>query len=210
MSKMKKISASVMAFVLVACIGYFSVMSPTSAWFYDSGVIDSGDSFIFGDLSVNTKFNLKNKVIFDAATKFADPSETLFDEVISVDEINVVNTGTVPARIYVDVENNGASKGLRWFAYTDDMLVESSVKKTLQSVLPELTDKALSEYVKGTNGEGGHYILCYPGETVCVKLAMWVEYDFVKDTLAKGLTLDDYDVEITLTATQNTDGAYQK
>ena len=205
MSKMKRISASVMAFVLVLCIGYFSAMSPTSAWFYDSGVIDSGDSFIFGDLSVNTSFNVKNSVVFDAATKFADPSETLFDEMINVDEIYAVNKGTVPARIYTDVVNKGSSRGLRWFVYTDSMLVDGSVKKTLQSVLPELTDNALSEYDKNSS-----YIICYPGETVCVKVATWVEFDDVKKALEGGFTLDGYDVEITLTATLDKDGEYNK
>ena len=205
MSKAKRISASVMALVLVLCMGYFSSMSPTSAWFYDSGVIDSGDSFIFGDLSVNTKFNVRNDVVFDGATKFADSAEVLFDETINVDELYAVNTGTVPARIYVDVENSGSSKGLRWFAYTDDMLVEDSVKKTIQSVLPEVTDQALSTYNKNSS-----YILCYPGETVCVKVATWVEFDDVKSRLEGGFTLDGYDVEITLTATQDKDGEYQR
>ena len=205
MSKTKRISASVMALVLVLCMGYFSSMSPTSAWFYDSGVIDSGDSFIFGDLSVNTKFNVRNDVVFDGATKFADSAEVLFDETINVDELYAVNTGTVPARIYVDVENSGSSKGLRWFAYTDDMLVEDSVKKTIQSVLPEVTDQALSTYNKNSS-----YILCYPGETVCVKVATWVEFDDVKSRLEGGFTLDGYDVEITLTATQDKDGEYQR
>ena len=53
MSKFRRIAAVVMALVLVMCVGYFSLMSTTSAWFYDSGVIDSGDAFIFGDLSVD-------------------------------------------------------------------------------------------------------------------------------------------------------------
>ena len=55
MNKVKRIMTPIMALVLVLCIGYFSGMSKTSAWFYDSGVIDSGDRFVFGNLSVNTK-----------------------------------------------------------------------------------------------------------------------------------------------------------
>lgn len=208
MGKVKKVSATIMAFVLVLCVGYFSVMSPTSAWFYDNGVIDSGDSFIFGDLSVNTSFNIKDSVVFDGATKFADTAEILFDEVINIDEVNVVNSGTVPARIYVNVENKGTSRGLHWFAFTDDMLVDGSVKKTIQSVLPELTDAALNEYNRGANGNDGHYILCFPGEIVTLKIATWVEYDAVKKSLENGLVLDGYNVEITLTATQDKDGAF--
>ena len=49
MSKIKKVSAVIMALALVLCVGYFSMMSTTSAWFYNSGVIDSEDSFVFGD-----------------------------------------------------------------------------------------------------------------------------------------------------------------
>lgn len=210
MNKFRKISASVMAFVLVLCVGYFSVMSPTSAWFYDSGVIDSGDSFIFGDLSVNTKFVTKGNVVFDAATKFYDPDEKLFDEVINVEEIHVTNQGTIPARIYSNVSNVGGLSGLRWFMYTDRMLVDGSVKKTIESVLPELTDRALNIYNVGTDGNSGNYIICNPGETVIVKIATWIDYDSVSGILAEGKNLEGYDVLLTLYATQDVDGAVQR
>ena len=85
MSKIRKISAVLMALVLVMCTGYFSLMSTTSAWFYNSGVVDSGDSFVFGDLSVDTSFKTKSEIVFDGATKFADKDEVLFDKVVRVD-----------------------------------------------------------------------------------------------------------------------------
>lgn len=198
MSKMKKISASVMAFVLALCVGYFSMMSPTSAWFYNSGVIDSGDSFIFGDLSVDTKFVTKNSIVFDGATRFYDPGEVLFDEVINVSEVLVANTGTIPAKINTNVVNKGSAKGLRWFVYTDGSLVDGSVKKTLESVLPSLSDAALSKY----NADGNNYIVCYPGEILELKVATWIDYDSVSEQLKAGKTLDGYDIEITLTAVQ--------
>ncbi|MBQ7548965.1 MAG: hypothetical protein IJT03_04595 [Clostridia bacterium] len=209
MSKLKRISALVMALTLVLCVGYFSVMSPTSAWFYDSGVIDSGNSFVFGDVSVNTDYSLKETINFDATTKLDDPDEILFDEVINVDEVSVTNSGTVPARVYANVENKSASKGLRWFYFTDDMLLESGVKKTIEAVLPNLTDKALDEYNVGADGNSGHYILLQPGETTQVKLAMWIDYDDVASSINAGQTLD-YDVEITLIASQNVDAAIER
>lgn len=209
MSKLKRISALVMALTLVLCVGYFSVMSPTSAWFYDSGVIDSGNSFVFGDVSVNTDYSIKETINFDAATKLDDPEELLFDEVINVDEVSVTNSGTVPARVYANVENKSASKGLRWFYFTDDMLLESGVKKTIEAVLPNLTDKALDEYNVGADGNSGHYILLQPGETTQVKLAMWIDYDDVASSINAGQTLD-YDVEITLIASQNVDAAIER
>ena len=83
MSKFRKITAVVMALTLVLCVSYFSLMSTTSAWFYNSGVIDSGDSFVFGDLSVNTSFRSKTNIVFDGATKFADEGEIFFDDVVN-------------------------------------------------------------------------------------------------------------------------------
>lgn len=210
MGKFKRISASLMAIVLVLCVGYFSMMSPTSAWFYDSGVIDSGNNFVFGDVSVNTDFTRKGTVIFDAATKFADPDETDFDSVINIDTITVKNAGTVNARIYANVVNNGSSKGLKWFAYTDEMLVENSVKKTIEKSLNQLTFSALNEYNIGADGNSGHYILIEPGKTIEVKIATWIEYDSVKNQLANGATLNGYDVDITLIASQDVDGAIRR
>ncbi|MBR3835753.1 MAG: hypothetical protein IKJ69_03060 [Clostridia bacterium] len=208
MSKIKKLSAVVMALTLVLCIGYFSVMSPTSAWFYNSGVIDSGDSFVFGDLSVDTSFTSKSVQVFDGATKFADPDEILFDDVIKVNEIHVYNSGTIPARVYADVRTSG--EGLRWFVYDDSMLVDGSVKKTIESVLPEMTDSALMQYNVGEDGNGGHYIILNPGEIATVKVATWIEYDFVKGDIENGEESDSYDVEISLIAAQDVDGAFER
>lgn len=210
MSKAKKISASVMAFMLVLCVGYFSLMSPTSAWFYDSGVIDSGDSFVFGDLSVDTRFVTKNTIVFDAATDFTDPDELLFDDVINVEEIVVSNVGTIPARIYTDIVNNSTSSGLCWFAYTDDMLVDGSVKKTIESKLSDLSLSALNAYNVGDDGNSGAYILCNPGETIKLKVATWIDYNSVAGQLESGKTLDGYNVKLSLIATQDVDGAVNR
>lgn len=208
MSRFKKISACVMAMVLTACIGYFSVMSPTAAWFYDTGVIDSGDSFIFGNLSVNASFTRKSEVAFDAATDFTDPGEKLFDDVVYVNKIPVANTGTIPARIYADVKNNGKSGGLRWFFYTESQIVDGSVKKTIESLLPAMTEKALNEYNTGKDGKSGYYMTLFPGEVSVVYVALWVDYNSVEGQLSKGKSLNDYDVNLTLTAAQDVDGAY--
>lgn len=210
MSSFKSIMSIVMAFVLVFCASYFHKMPTTSAWFYDSGVIDSGDSFIFGDLSVDTLFTSKSEITFDGATKLADPEEILFDEVINVNEILVNNSGTIPARIYAEVKNTGNGKGLRWFFYDDAMLVDGSVKKTIESVLPELTDEALYEYDFGADSNSGKYFVINPGEIRTLRIATWIEYDFVEAELKNGATLDGYNVEISLIATQDVDGALER
>lgn len=210
MSKIRKISAVLMALVLVMCVGYFSLMSTTSAWFYNSGVIDSGDTFVFGDLSVDTSFNTKSKVVFNGATKFADKDEVLFDKVVNVEEISVYNSGTIPARIYADAVNTGSGEGFRWFFFSDVTAVDGSVKKTIEASLPELTDEALDKYNVGEDGNGGHYILLNPGEITTVKIASWIEYDEVKDELEGLATLDSYDIEFTLISTQDVDGAAER
>lgn len=210
MSKFRKISAVVMALVLVMCAGYFSLMSTTSAWFYSSGVIDSGDSFVFGDLSVDTSFKSKSNVVFNAATKLADENEILFDEVVNVEEITVYNSGTVPARIYADAVNSGNGKGFRWFFYSDETAVEGSVKETIRASLSELTKEALNSYNLGEDGKSGHYILVNPGEVRTVKIASWIEYDEVADELKSNGTLDSYNIEFTLISTQDVDSAAER
>lgn len=210
MSKLRKISTVVMALVLVLCVGYFSLMSTTSAWFYSSGVIDSGDSFIFGDLSVDTSFRSKSKIVFDAATKLADEDEIFFDEVVNVEEIVVCNSGTVPARIYADADIQGNSDGFRWFFYSDVTAAEGGVKETIRASLPELTDEALEKYNVGEDGKSGHYVLLDPGELTTVKIASWIEYDEVADELENKGSLDSYDVEFTLITTQDVDSAAER
>ncbi len=210
MSKIKKLSAVIMALVLVLCVGYFSVMSTTSAWFYDSDVIDSGNSFVFGDLSVDTSYSAKSKVTFDGATKLSDPQEVLFDSVVNVEEILVYNSGTIPARIYADAKTSGSAEGFRWFVYDDTIAVDGGVKETIKAVLPELTDAALTTYNLGEDANSGRYLLLNPGEVTTVKIATWVEYDFVKEKLESGKELEPYDVEFSLIATQDVDGALER
>lgn len=209
MSKIKKISAVVMALTLTLCVGYFSMMSTTSAWFYNSGVIDSEDSFVFGDLSVDTSFTAKSKIVFDGATKLADKNEILFDEVIHIEEIAVCNSGTIPARIYADALVSGSNDGFRWFFYSDTDLVDGSVRKTIEANLTELSAEALDSYNLGQGGASGKYIYLNPGEITTVKIASWVEYDAVEAELENG-SVQPYNVEFTLIATQDVDAAVER
>lgn len=198
MNKARRIMTPIMAFVLVLCIGYFSGMSKTSAWFYESGVIDSGDSFVFGNLSVNTKFVINHNVLFDATTKLADEGEILFDKSVNTDDINVTNSGTIPARVYISVDVTEGN-GYRWFLYTDDMLVNNSIRDTIKANVSELTKAGLDKY----NSE--KYILLAPGETKVVKLANWIEYDDVSSALKQGDSVR-VATRIYMTATQDKDG----
>ncbi len=199
MNKIRRIMTPVMAIVLVLCIGYFSGMSKTSAWFYDSGVIDSGDSFVFGNLSVNTKFVINHSVLFEATTKLADENEKFFDKAVNFDDVNVANSGTVPARVYINIDVTNGAKGYRWFVYTDDMLINGSIKETIKANVKDLTKAGLDEY------NSSKYVLLAPGESKAVRIASWVEYDDVSAELMKGESLT-IATRIYMTATQNTDG----
>ena len=167
MNKIRRIMTPVMAIVLVLCIGYFSGMSKTSAWFYDSGVIDSGDSFVFGNLSVNTKFVINHSVLFEATTKLADENEKFFDKAVNFDDVNVANSGTVPARVYINIDVTNGAKGYRWFVYTDDMLINGSIKETIKANVKDLTKAGLDEY------NSSKYVLLAPGASKVVKNARW-------------------------------------
>lgn len=199
MNKIRRIMTPVMAIVLVLCIGYFSGMSKTSAWFYDSGVIDSGESFVFGNLSVNTKFVINHSVLFEATTKLADENEKFFDKAVNFDDVNVANSGTVPARVYINIDVTNGAKGYRWFVYTDDMLINGSIKETIKANVKDLTKAGLDEY------NSSKYVLLAPGESKVVRIASWVEYDDVSAELMKGESLT-IATRIYMTATQNTDG----
>lgn len=199
MNKIRRIMTPVMAIVLVLCIGYFSGMSKTSAWFYDSGVIDSGDSFVFGNLSVNTKFVINHSVLFEATTKLADENEKFFDKAVNFDDVNVANSGTVPARVYINIDVTNGAKGYRWFVYTDDMLINGSIKETIKANVKDLTKSGLDEY------NSSKYVFLAPGESKVVRIASWVEYDDVSAELMKGESLT-IATRIYMTATQNTDG----
>lgn len=199
MNKIRRIMTPVMAIVLVLCIGYFSGMSKTSAWFYDSGVIDSGDSFVFGNLSVNTKFVINHSVLFEATTKLADENEKFFDKAVNFDDVNVANSGTVPARVYINIDVTNGAKGYRWFVYTDDMLINGSIKETIKANVKDLTKAGLDEY------NSSKYVLLAPDESKVVRIASWVEYDDVSAELMKGESLT-IATRIYMTATQNTDG----
>lgn len=201
MNKSKKTLSYVMAFMLVLCVGYFSVMSKTSAWFYDSGTYDSGDSFVFGNLSVNTNFVVRSNVALDGATKLADEKETLFDSAVHVDEIKVTNSGTVTAKVQTNLVNNGNGKGLRWFVYTDDMLVNGSIKDTIKKNVSSLDENGLNKYNESK------FVYLAPNETKVVKIACWIEYDEVADKISTGNTLNGYNTVITLTASQGDNGA---
>lgn len=212
MNRVKKISSVIMVLALVLCTGYLSMMSPTTAWLYQSqSVSGTNNKFVFADLDVDRDYSFDKSIVFDGATAFKDENETLFDEVVQVVDIDVENEGGMPARIYSTVKNSTQAKGLRYFYYTDDMLVNNSVKETIANALNyNLTDAALNNYNIGVDGNSGKYIMINPGERKTVKVALWVEYDESGVQAAfeeSGWNSIDYRITISMTATQDVDGA---
>ena len=215
MSKVKKISAIVMVLVLIMCAGYFSMMLPTTAWFYQAqSVSGANNKFVFADFDIDGDYSLQNTLVFDGATAYRDKDETLFDSVVKVIDVEVENDGGLPARIYATVKNESNAKGLRYFYYTDDMLVDGSIKSTIYSVLKnDVNDKALNAYNVGEDGNSGHYVMINPGEKKTVKVALWVEYDECGAAIAfadSPWNSVDYNINITMTATQDIDGAFER
>lgn len=215
MSKVKKISAIVMALVLIMCAGYFSMMLPTTAWFYQAqSVSGANNKFVFADFDIDGDYSIENTLVFDGATAYRDKNETQFDSVVKVIDVEVENDGGLPARIYATVENKSSAKGLRYFYYTDDMLVDGSIKSTIYSVLKnDVNDNALNAYNVGEDGNSGHYVMINPGEKKTVKVALWVEYDECGAAIAfadSPWSSVDYRIDITMTATQDIDGAFER
>ena len=212
MSKLKKYAAVCMASVLVMCGSYFSLMSPTTAWSYQSqNISGTGNTFVFADFDVDGEYTVSDAIRFKGATAFEDEDETMFDSVVEVVEVEVTNDGGLPARVYATVANGYETKGLRYFYFTDDILVDGSVRATMKKVFNgELNDNALNKHNIGEDGNSGYYVSLKPGESKKVKVAFWVEYDECGIDFAfseSAWATIDYKIKITMTATQDMDGA---
>ncbi len=212
MSKFKKLTAAVMALILVLCGSYFTLMSPTTAWSYQSqNISGTGNTFVFADFDVDGEYDLSQTIKFKGATAFEDENETLFDSVVEVMEVEVKNEGGMPARVYATVTNRNDSKGLRYFYFTDEMSVDGSVRATMLKALNgEMTEEALNKHNVGEDGNSGYYINLNPGESKKVKVALWVEYDECEEALVfaeSAWSTVSYKINVTMTATQDIDGA---
>jgi hypothetical protein len=220
LKRTKKIFTAAISLLFVLSIGYFAVLPPTSAWFYQKydGV---QKSFIFGSLAVQSDYTQSASIDLPDATKLEDNGETLFDQVIQVETINAQNTGNLPARVYLTVtQNSGNPAGLHYFYY-DDSDTGTTVRDKIAGkniITPgnaSATYTALNLYNvgNGVNNNYGHYILVQPGEAKTLKIAFWVDYNAVGSTLGNtsnvaALTYNN--VQITLSGVQDTDGAFTR
>jgi len=235
-SKTKSILSMTMAVLFTLSVCYFAMLSPTSAWYYNSNKLEN--TFVFGDLDIGVDLP-EDYVAYDllkirAATCFADKGEILFDDAVAVITIHAQNVGNVPARVYVtydagtfdDNPASGNNLGLRYFFVGQEVNgKEVSFKAEIDKVLKEgglelidyskqvpsqlYTDESieiLEDYLK--NG----YVLVEPNTSVDVKIAVWI--DQMEGAINTAGNADYatafYNLQTTfrLSATQNTDGAF--
>ncbi len=234
-SKSKSLFYMTVTLLFTLSVCYLSILSPTSAWFYNYSVLD--DVFIFGDFDFDLpnpgEYTTDETLKIHATTAFADAGEILFDNAVAVLTIQAKNVGTVPARVYVTYDDEGYSeigpehnKGLNYF-FVGERTEGSSVsfKQRINRMIMneglnmvnysnQVPTQAYKTQTKGilANYQKYGYIRVEPNSTVYVKIAVWLEHD--ESSLANAEQYD-YATEIntlhttfTLAATQDTDGAF--
>ena len=203
MSTAKKRTIKYSAFVatLILIVAYFSLLSPTSAYFYKTETSETTIQFATFDVE-QTLFENKDVLKFKGATKLCDTNELLFDEVAIVKEITLVNKGQSPARILVDVTplEDSFENGLRYVAFiekvdgtetvedeaTSGAVTKGPIKQKLETLFginedSNLTDvdnliNTHNESLRNTNGNDDKILLA-SGESAKVRIVFWVEYD---------------------------------
>ncbi len=106
--KKQTVKFTALALIFILSVTYFSLLSPTSAYFYKSEDRVVEVEFASFDVS-QTVFAEEDELFFKAATKFHDFDELLFDDVAETKTITVTNTGEADARIYARVTPDAES-----------------------------------------------------------------------------------------------------
>lgn len=150
-SKKKTIKFTALMTVLILTVAYFSLLTPTSAYFYQEFNFEN-DGITFSLLEVNDGERIFDEEVtlkFKGATKFADYGEKLFDEVAEVREFTVTNTG-VDARILprITLHNDSEKYGLKYMIVTSDPYVAGP-----EAVSEESSDSESVESETITKGE---------------------------------------------------------
>ena len=126
---------------LILVVSYFSLLSPTSAYFYKTKTSETKINFATFDVE-QTIFENEDVLKFKGATKLCDTEELLFDDVAIVKEITLKNEGKADARILVDVAptDEAVKNGFRYVAF-------------IEKVGGENTPETVAEGEEGTEGE---------------------------------------------------------
>lgn len=138
MSTAKKTTIKFTAFVtlLIVTVAYFSLLSPTSAYFYKEFPNDDA-KIKFANFEVNqVLFENEASLRFPGATKLADFEEFLFDDVAIVKTITIKNEGDAPARILTQItpDEEAEKNGLRYIAFIETKEAESTTGEEVATV----------------------------------------------------------------------------
>ncbi|MBE6755407.1 MAG: hypothetical protein E7555_02970 [Ruminococcaceae bacterium] len=235
MSTAKKRTVKYVAFVasLIIVISYFSLLSPTSAYFYKTETKSTTITFEMFDVK-QTLFENENVLKFKGATKICDTNETLFDDVTIVKEITVKNNNRVngaDARILVDIKplEKSVENGFRYVAFIKKSTDTTESPKTKAELaekfgIDENSSKedietkidAHNEKLRSSNEDEDKFILA-PGEEATVRIIFWVEYDEVQNAAggesvwqnAGSIANVEFPCQISIIATQDNDGAVE-
>ena len=195
---------------LILVISYFSLLSPTSAYFYKTETMDTELKFAMFDVE-QTLFENEDDLKFKGATKLYDAGELLFDEVAIVKEITLENQGEAAARILVNVkpEEESVEKGLRYIAFVEKIegtpetvaegedetttpakVEKGSIKKELETLFEINSDSTYEDVEDKLNAYNEEFkknddTILKPGESAKVRIIFWVEYGAVQ-TVAGG------------------------
>lgn len=206
-AKKRTVKYTAFATLLVLTLTYFSLLSPTSAYFYKTETKQTTIEFAAFDVDAEqTVFDNESVLKFKGATKLCDTEELLFDDVALVKEVTLVNSGKANARIltHITPDADSVSKGLRYIAFieklenepetvaegeeetTTSVKVEKGAIKTELEALLEITPESSYEDVEAKlNAYNEAFrknddILLAPGERAKVKIIFWSEYDPVQ------------------------------
>ena len=200
-AKKRTIKYSVFATALILIVAYFSLLSPTSAYFYKTKTSNTTIQFATFDVE-QTLFENEDVFKFKGATKICDTEELLFDDVTIVKEITLQNKGASPARILIDVTplEDSFENGLRYVAFiekvddtqtvedddtTSGAVTKGPIKQELETYfgINENSKLADVDNLINTHNEKmrtNNEILLEQGESAKVRIIFWVEYDLVQ------------------------------
>lgn len=203
-SKKKTIKFTALMTVLILTVTYFSLLTPTSAYFYQEFPFENdGITFSlleFGVSEENRIFEDDCNLKFKAATKLADDDEFLFDEVVITRYFEITNAENgVPAKVFprIHLYDNAEDKGLRYMVFVsktpfDDVVPAESVSE--ESETEEITDGPIKSAIKEKNSSAAYenkdpnapennIVELAPGEKAFVKIYFWAEYDKVMSSV---------------------------
>ncbi|MBQ2828147.1 MAG: hypothetical protein IJF20_02780 [Clostridia bacterium] len=199
-SKKKTIKFTALMTVLILTVAYFSLLTPTSAYFYQEFNFENdGITFSLLDFDVtedNEIFKEDCNLKFKGATKFADFDEKLFDEVVITKNFTITNVKNgVPAKVFprIHLYEGAGDKGLKYMVSVSKTPFDSPTPTEVASeeggVEETTTEK--TEIPKGPiKSEIENKLGLFPGE------ATSVDYSIADSTLAAYNAPENHIVEL--------------